>query len=381
MQNTAFARSIIVSAIALAFSPPSSAITIDLSNVAGFESFQQGDSNITTVTGIRDRNITGNYSITGSGGNTGGLLFQSTLSNVTQVPFPTYTSNGSNFPGAISSTPYGPSFGSTSGILRVVGSYKTATSGSGATGDLGYLVDGVTGTTTQLLPTSLAGGNPILNTIAHSTFGNTVVGNYDTQLITGNSFVYDIPSGTYSSVPFVGKSFDSLKPIASVASNTAYGVYNNLISGGYTGTYNSSTGTYAYIYNKSNDKVYTFSSPDLSLVTHFEGITSAGKPGVYNLVADAVDGQGNHVKAYVATVDLNTINSSTGQPTITWTEIKVGSNLTSANSMYQGKVIGVYVNSTGQTIAYQADIGSINYAGVNTPIYDPKKNSTEVGCK
>ena len=273
MQNTAFARSIIVSAIALAFSPPSSAITIDLSNVAGFESFQQGDSNITTVTGIRDRNITGNYSITGSGGNTGGLLFQSTLSNVTQVPFPTYTSNGSNFPGAISSTPYGPSFGSTSGILRVVGSYKTTTSGSGATGDLGYLVDGVTGTTTQLLPTSLAGGNPILNTIAHSTFGNTVVGNYDTQLITGNSFVYDIPSGTYSSVPFVGKSFDSLKPITSVASNTAYGVYNNLISGGYTGTYNSSTGTYAYIYNKSNDKVYTFSSPDLSLVTHFEGIT------------------------------------------------------------------------------------------------------------
>ena len=198
MQNTAFARSIIVSAIALAFSPPSSAITIDLSNVAGFESFQQGDSNITTVTGIRDRNITGNYSITGSGGNTGGLLFQSTLSNVTQVPFPTYTSNGSNFPGAISSTPYGPSFGSTSGILRVVGSYKTTTSGSGATGDLGYLVDGVTGTTTQLLPTSLAGGNPILNTIAHSTFGNTVVGNYDTQLITGNSFVYEIPSGTYS---------------------------------------------------------------------------------------------------------------------------------------------------------------------------------------
>ena len=376
MQNTAFARSIIVSAIALAFSPPSSAITIDLSNVAGFESFQQGDSNITTVTGIRDRNITGNYSITGSGGNTGGLLFQSTLSNVTQVPFPTYTSNGSNFPGAISSTPYGPSFGSTSGILRVVGSYKTATSGSGATGDLGYLVDGVTGTTTQLLPTSLAGGNPILNTIAHSTFGNTVVGNYDTQLITGNSFVYDIPSGTYSSVPFVGKSFDSGKQITSVASNTAYGVYNNLISGGYTGTYNSSTGTYAYIYNKSNDKVYTFSSPDLSLVTHFEGITSAGKPGVYNLVADAVDGQGNHVKAYVATVDLNTIDLTTGQPTITWTEIKVVSNLTSANSMYQGKVIGVYVNSTGQTIAYQADIGSINYAGVNTPIYDPKKNST-----
>ena len=296
MKKIALVRSIVMASIASAFAPAAGATTIDLSAVAGFESFQQGTSNITTVTGIRDRNITGNYSISGGGGNTGGLLFQSTLSNATQTPFPTSTANGSNFTGAISSTPYGPSFGSSTGILRVVGSYKTSTSGSGATGDLGYFYDGVTGTT-QLLPTSLASGSAILNTIAHSTFGNTIVGNYDTQLITGNSFVYDIPGGTYSTVPFVGHSFANT--ITSVASNTAYGVYNNLISGGYTGTYNGTPGTYAYIYNKSADKVYTFSSPDISLVTHFEGITSAGKPGLYNLVADAVDAQGNHVKAYV----------------------------------------------------------------------------------
>ena len=372
IQKKIFIRSILLASIVTAFSSNSSATTIDLSTVTGFESFQQGDSNITTVTGIRDRNITGNYSISGGGGNTGGLLFQSTLSNSTQSPFPTYTSNGSNFTGAISSTPYGPSFGSSTGILRVVGSYKTSTSGTGATGDLGYFFDAVAGTM-QLLPTSLAGGSTILNTIAHSTFGNTIVGNYDTQLITGNSFVYDIPSATYSSVPFVGHSFANT--ITSVASNTAYGVYNNLISGGYTGTYNGSAGTYAYIYNKANDKVYTFSSPDVSLVTHFEGITSAGKPGVYNLVADAVDVQGNHVKAYVATVDLNTIDPVTHQPTVTWTEIKVGSYLTSANSMYQGNVIGVYVNSAGQTIAYQANIGSIQYTS-GEAIYQPKTNSS-----
>lgn len=372
MKKIALVRSIVMASIASAFAPAAGATTIDLSAVAGFESFQQGTSNITTVTGIRDRNITGNYSISGGGGNTGGLLFQSTLSNATQTPFPTSTANGSNFTGAISSTPYGPSFGSSTGILRVVGSYKTSTSGSGATGDLGYFYDGVTGTT-QLLPTSLASGSAILNTIAHSTFGNTIVGNYDTQLITGNSFVYDIPGGTYSTVPFVGHSFANT--ITSVASNTAYGVYNNLISGGYTGTYNGTPGTYAYIYNKSADKVYTFSSPDISLVTHFEGITSAGKPGLYNLVADAVDAQGNHVKAYVATVDLNDIDSTTGQPRVTWTEIKVGSHLTSANSMYQGNVIGVYVNSAGQTIAYQANIGSIEYA-TGQALYQAKTNSS-----
>ena len=372
MKNNSIKSSIVAASIITAFSANSSATNIDLSTLTGFESFQESGSNITTVTGIRDRNITGNYSISGSGGNTGGLLFQSTLTNSTQSPFPTYTSNGSNFTGAISSTPYGPSFGSSTGIMRVVGSYKTSTSGSGATGDLGYFFDAATGTT-QLLPTSLAGGSAILNTIAHSTFGNTIVGNYDTQLITGNSFVYDIPSGTYSSVPFVGHSFANT--ITGVASNTAYGVYNNLISGGYTGTYNGSAGTYAYIYNKANDKVYTFSSPDVSLVTHFEGITSAGKPGVYNLVADAVDAQGNHVKAYVATVDLNTVDVATGQPKVTWTEIKVGSYLTSANSMYQGNVIGVYVNSAGQTIAYQANIGNIDYIP-GQAIYQAKTNSS-----
>ncbi|MBU3577668.1 autotransporter outer membrane beta-barrel domain-containing protein [Polynucleobacter sp. UK-Kesae-W10] len=346
------------------------ATSIDLSTAPGFTSYQYPGSSVTTVTGIRDRNITGNFSTTG--GDTGGLLFDSTLSNSTASAYPTATQNLSNFPGAISSTPYGPSFGSSAGILRVVGSYKTAASANGAAGDLGYFSDAATGTITTLLPTSLAGGSPILNTIAHSNFGNQVVGNFDTQLSTGNSFIYNTATGSYSSVPFVGHSF--AYDITAVASNTAYGVYNNLISGGYTGTYHGTAGTYAYIYNQSSDKVYTFSSPDGSLVTHFEGITSAGKPGIYNLVADAVDVAGNKVKAYVATVDLNSIDGTTGQPKITWTEIKVGSSLTSANSMYQGNVIGVYVQN-GITTAYEANIGNIAVGTPATAIYDPITNS------
>lgn len=95
------------------------AASIDLSSISGFTSFQYPGSGVTTVTGIRDRNITGNYSTTG--GNTGGLLFDNSISNTTDSAYPTATSNLSNFSGAISSTPYGPSFGSSSGILRVVG--------------------------------------------------------------------------------------------------------------------------------------------------------------------------------------------------------------------------------------------------------------------
>jgi hypothetical protein len=363
-------------------SGPIQAADIDLATVSGFTSFQYPGSSVTTITGIRDRNITGNFSTTD--GNTGGVLYDNVVSNSTYIPYPTATSNLSNFPGAISSTPYGPSFGSSSGILRVTGSYKTAASANGAEGDLGYLVDAATGITTTLLPTNLAGGEPILNTIGHSTFGNQAVGNFDTRLITGNSYVYNISAGTYSIVPLVGSdasariAIGNETKIQSIVSNTAYGVYNNLISGGYTGKYGAGlpvNETYSYIHNNSNGATYTFSSPDASLVTHFEGITSAGKPGVYNLVADAVDVLGNKVKAYVATVDLNTIDVVTGQPKITWTEIKVGSYLTSANSMYQGNVIGVYVEN-GITKAYEANIGDqlISLSGSSVKIYDPLKN-------
>src|SRR5712691_5172136 len=53
---------------------------------------------------------------TGVTGNPGGLLYG--FSTGAFQPFPMATANGSNFPGAISSTPYGPTFGAPTGILR-----------------------------------------------------------------------------------------------------------------------------------------------------------------------------------------------------------------------------------------------------------------------
>ena len=352
----------------LAVAPIAHSADIDLRGAPDFASLQYGSSSVTTITGIRDRNITGNFSIGGTG-NTGGLLFDNALSMSAASPYPQATSNESNYPGAVASTPYGPSFGSASGILRTVGSFKAV----GGVYDQGYLYDGATGRSTVLLPSVLT-ADPILFTIAHSNFGNQVVGNFDTQFKTGNSFIYNIATQTYSSVPLAGTQFDPARPITDVVSNTAYGVYNNVISGGYTGKFNGVDGTYAYIHNQGNGKTYTFSSPAGSIVTHFEGITSAGQPGVYNLVADAVDVLGKPVKAYVATVDLNVIDPATGQPVITWTEIAVGKQLTSANSMYQGNVIGVYTDG-GVTYAYYADIGArlISIAGATQAIYRPTR--------
>ena len=181
-----------------------------------FTTYQYGTSAVTTVTGIRGDNMTGNYSVANSGGDTGGLLFN--LSTGAIAPFPSSTSGISNFPGAISSTPYGPSFGSATGILRVGGSYKTAASNPD---DLGYLYDGAAAPGAQLT-TLLYPGSGTINTLAHSTFGNQVVGNYDTILATGNAFIYDIPSGTFTTNNRPG-------PV----STTAYGVYGNRIAGGF----------------------------------------------------------------------------------------------------------------------------------------------------
>ena len=358
--NKTLAMSLLLSMVT-----PVSAVTIDLTKAPDFVSLQYDGAGVTTVTGIRDRNITGDYAIGNS--NTGGLLFDTVLSSSAASPYPVSTANQSNYPGAVASTPYGPSFGSPGGILRGVGSFKVA----GATYDQGYLWDGATGLGTTLLPATLT-SDPILFTIAHSNFANQVVGNYDTTLKEGNSFVYNIATKTYASVPLAGQSFHPSKQIADVVSNTAYGVYNNVIAGGYTGKYGGTDGTYAYIHNQGSGKTYTFSSPDGSIISHFEGITSAGQPGIYNMVADAVDVVGGLEKAYVATVDLNTIDPLTGQPAITWTEIKVSDKLTSANSLYQGNVIGVYVNE-GVTTAYYADIGEtvISLAGNPTKLYNP----------
>src|SRR5580704_19051356 len=163
----------------------------------------------TFLTGIRGNNIVGNYVIPSSG-QTGGLLYN--LSAGTWTPFPVATANGANYPAAIGSSPYGPGFGSQSGILNVVGSYKTQAS---SPYNLSYLYDGSMAPGGSLTALAYPGTSaaPTLETIAHSTFGNQVVGNYDTRLTTGNAFIYAIDTGAYTTNNFPG-----------ALSTTAYGV-------------------------------------------------------------------------------------------------------------------------------------------------------------
>ena len=309
---------------------PLNYVTIDYGSAATF------------LTGIRGDTFTGNYVIPNSGGATGGLLY----SNVTGAwtPFPEATADGVNFPDATTSSPYGPSFGTFGGILRVVGSYETTAS---SPYDLGYLYDSAAppgeNITTLQYPNSP--GDTTLYTIAHSTFGDQIVGNYDTQLATGNAFIYDISTGTYRT---------NDKPGA--VSTTAYGIWGNLIAGGYAGV--SPGGGPApengYIYNETTGVWTSYDYPG-AVATHFDGIAGGGQAGTYNLIAFWVDTQG---QTHGAVLHLDAAGNAT------WINISVpGAVVTTANSIYQDEVTGIYINASGQTQSF-----IVNVPGIYSPI-------------
>ncbi len=278
-------------------------------------------TNGTFLTGIRGDNIVGNYTIPESG-ETGGLYYNMTTQ--TWSPMPEATANGANFPEAIGSSPYGPNFGNPGGILRVVGSYQTAGS---APYDLSYIYDAAAAPDQQI-KTLIYPGSGTLYTIAHSTFGHQVVGNYDTRLATGNAFIYDINTGTYTT-----------NNIPGAISTTAYGIYGDKIAGGY-GQVKVGDGIHAehgYIYDMATGTYATYDHPG-AVATHFEGITGAGHSGEYNLVANWVTADGT---VHPAVMHVDALGRAT------WYEIDIPGAVVSSNSAYGENVVGIYVDGNG----------------------------------
>lgn len=285
-----------------------------------YQTLNFGD-NGTFLTGIRGDNIVGNYTIPSSG-QTGGLYYNMTTQ--TWSAMPVSTPNGVNFPDAIGSSPYGPSFGNPDGILRVVGSYKTEAS---SPYDLSYLYDAALAPDKQITTLVYPDQNT-LYTIAHSTFGHLVVGNYDTRLATGNAFIYDINSRTYTT-----------NNIPGAISTTAYGIYGDKIAGGYAeNTVEDGIHLeHGYIYDLTRGTYETYDHPG-AIATHFEGITGGGRSGEYNLVANWVTADGT-VHPAVMHVDALGI--------ATWYEINIPGAVVSSNSAYGDNVVGIYVDANG----------------------------------
>ena len=329
------------------------------SSTTTYETLNYGTSG-TFLTGIRGANIVGNSTIPGTT-QTGGLYYN--MTSRTWSPMPEATSNGANYPGAIGSSPYGPSFGTPGGILRVVGSYQTETS---APYDVSYLYDAAAAPGQTLTPLAYPGSDTLF-TIAHSNFGNQVVGDYDTRLATGNAFIYNIDTKTYTT-----------NNIPGAVSTTAYGIYGDKIAGGY-GEVEVGGGLHAehgYIYDQTTGTYQTYDHPG-AVATHFEGITGAGRSGEYNLVTNWISADGV-VHPAVMHVDALGV--------VTWYEIDIPGAVVSSNSAYGDNVVGIYVSTEGGTSTINGFIatipgmynpirntGTLNFAGENAAALSGRK--------
>ena len=334
------------------------------SHAVDYAPFNYSGPGDTVITGIRgasdtpgDTVITGSLSIPDSGGATQAIIYEGSIytRDGTWTPL-TPTITGQTI---TTSTLYGPNTGyydtslDENGI-RAVGSYKYSEGGSYDHGLMYTRIRGVS-TWSQFDVSEEVAGAPVLYTIAHSTMGSLVVGNYDVQLDRGRAFVYDINTTTFRNfLPVVqGIAFDSI---------TAYGIWQNsdgtyTVAGGYSNLANHVLDAgYLVDYDptKTGNDAYThFTSfqyenePLASLISHFDGIV-ATEDG-YNLTGDhtTLDDPQNQLGFFA-----HVTRSEDGGFDLTadWLSIEYpGNAITSGNTVYGDSVLGVSTGDAGST--------------------------------
>ncbi len=310
-----------------------------------------------TVTGIRQDGGTGRpVVITGSYEANPGAAPQALLYRGPLYPTDSscYAFLAPSFRGqtVTSSVFYGPNTplfdpGIGAGNVRAVGSYKFA---EGGKLDHGMMYEGPwdgLGTWTPIdVPDHLVDG-AVANTIAHSTMGDLVVGNYDIagKPGSGNGFVYNIRTRTFT-----------LLTIGDLA--TAYGIWQNggstsssyTIAGGYKGgnginvgflvNYDASTGRFSELSDFTYDN-------NPGIVTHFEGIT--GVPGGYTLAATGDDG------AAFAAIARNG-DGTFGVPKWVSIDYDASVGICTGNSILDNNLIGIYQPAGGGIQSYLATV-------------------------
>jgi hypothetical protein len=326
------------------------------------------------VTGVRgttdgDVILTGSHA-TADGTNTLPFLYQGPLTSPTEDSgFHALTPPFADFE---TGTFYGPDTSTynpdtiPAGQVRAVGSYRTNPNNGVFNHGMIYLgpVSGGGSWTTIDVPpdgSNTAGGvracpagQPgcmVMDTIAHSTMGNLVVGNYDLNLghgVSGNAFIYNMTTGQWTLLQLGG---------TLASGTTLYGIWQNggpgspdyTLAGG-SSAHGSSLRTQRAFLMNYNEQTGHFGKPRFysygnapAALTHFDGITAV--PGGFNLVAIS-SAQASSMAFVPATRGTW---PSFGRAT--WYPIDVadsslcpGGCKVTGNTVYQNQVMGLYVS-------------------------------------
>ena len=373
---------------------------------------QSGD----ITTGVRGTGTANNVVLTGSvptsGGNTQAFLYQGALDSSAAGgavnSFTPNISSGGSPESVTTSTFYGPNTpafngdlllasGIAAGSVRAVGSYQY--SGAPAnTKNHGMIyvgpVDGSGSPTWDQIdvPSSLAAdptvtngpvcsvletqndGCTVMDTIAHSTMGSLVVGNYDIygsalfpnqpDPASANGFIYDMATNRWTLMDINGKRNQT----------TLYGVWQDGGDGSTTytlagGSINPSNGKKEAFLVNYDAATGVFGTPDFlsfnntsTIDTHFEGIT--GVANGFNLVALSTS-----PSVSMANVPYDggtqTFGAATWFPVGAITSAMCSNNghcaTVTGNSVFENTVMGIYVPLSGTGPATY--IGTLGAAG------------------
>jgi hypothetical protein len=347
--------------------------------------FKTGDI-VTGVRGTADGKVVLTGSAPAGGGTqTGPFLYEGLLTTTAKGAAVSVLTPP--FPGVTSATFYGPDTHSfnpkaiPSGEVRAVGSYVSSSAPTGVH-DQGMIYLGpVTGSggSWKSIDVPADGAHTVghvracpksrhdclvMDTIAHSTMGDLVVGNYDLNptvrggLASGNAFIYNMARQQWTLLR-LGGSLSS--------KTTLYGIWQN--GGGASPRYTLAGGSSARRTRRGflrrtqrgflmayNERTGAFGKPryyrygnDPALATHFDGITAV--PGGYNLVtiSSAQD-------VSMAFVPVKAHRKSFGRAT--WYPVPVtnsplcsgGCSHVTGNTVYKNRVMGIYLRNSSQDV-------------------------------
>ena len=315
---------------------------------------------------------------TGSGSETAPFLYRGRLTTAAQGA--TVSVLAPPFPGVTSGTFYGPDTHSfnpntiPSGQVRAVGSYVSSSSPAGVH-DQGMIylgpLNGAGGSWKSIdVPANGAhtvghvracpgfqSGCFVMDTIAHSTMGNLVVGNYDLNpsvpggLASGNGFIYNMTRQQWTLLR-LGGSMSNLTTLYGIWQNGADDSPHYTLAGG-----SSATGTQKAFLMTYNERTGAFGKPRFyrygnapALATHFDGITRVA--GGFNLVAISTAQASS-----MAFIPFHARKGSFGRAQ--WHAVNVanstlcsgGCSHVTGNTVYRNRLMGIYLRAGSSVVS------------------------------